>query len=241
MQAVRILGVVGSPRKNGNTAKVMQAALEGASSVKGVEIDLYQMAGKEFHHCIGCFKCLDTGACVFKDDFQDFANRYMAADGVILGSPIYHMSVPGSMKAALDRLGNVLFCSFVTRGYEIPRLSKVCGSLTVGAARHGGQEMVMVFLNNSALLMNGVAVAGDSLLGSYIGAGNYLGQPTTEQPMNKSDRLRSRDIVLEDREGLVAAVNLGKRVAEMAKIVQAGKQALADELPSEYFFPWEDM
>ena len=106
MQEVKILGVVGSPRKNGNTTKLVKKALEGATSVPGVKTELYEMAGKKYHYCIGCFECFTTGSCVFKDDLQDFARRYHEADSIIWGAPVYHMAVPASMKAAMDRFGN---------------------------------------------------------------------------------------------------------------------------------------
>lgn len=234
MHKVKILGIVGSPRKSGNTAKLVEKALEGAMSVPGVETEFYEMADKKIHHCIGCLKCLETGACAFKDDFQDFVKRYMEADGTIIGAPVYHMGVPASMKAAIDRLGNSVICNFIKRGQDVPRLGKVCGVLTIGAHRYGGQDLVMSFLVNSCLLMNGIVVSGDTILGSYIGAAGYTGGPSPEQ-------LKSRDVVLKDEEGLKNVINLGKRVAEATRIVRAGISAIEKELPSEYFYKWEEL
>lgn len=234
MQKAKVLGIVGSPRKNANTAKLVLKALDGAMSVPGINIEFYEMAGKKFHHCMGCFHCLKTGACAFKDDFQDFVKRYFEADGVIWGAPVYHMAVPASMKAAIDRFGNSTLCNFTKRGEQLPRFSKVCGVLTVGADRHGGQDMVMSFLVNSSLIMNGVVVSGDTMLGNYIGAAAYTGGPSPEQT-------KSKDLVLHDREGMMCAENLGKRVAEMTKIVKAGMLAVKDELPSEYFYTREEL
>lgn len=233
MQKVKVLGVVGSPRKNGNTAKLVKRALEGAMSVPGVETELYEMAGKKFHHCTGCLNCVETGTCVFKDDFPDFVNRYMLTDGIIWGSPIYHMSITGHMKNAIDRLGNSTLCNWAARGLEIPRLSKVCGTLTIGAHRYGGQDLVNLFMIESSLVMNGVAVSGDTMLGNYIGAAANTCGATIE-------RIKSKEAVLDDKEGLECAVNLGKRVAEMTKIVKTGLLTLKGELPSEYYYVWEE-
>lgn len=233
MGKVKVLGVVGSPRKNGNTAKLVKQALEGAMSVPGVETELYEMGGKKFHHCTGCLNCAETGACVFKDDFPDFVKRYMYADGIIWGSPIYHMSITGLMKNAIDRLGNSTLCNWVKRGFDMPRLSKVCGVLTIGAHRYGGQDLVNLFMIQSSLVMNSVVVSGDTILGNYIGAAANAGGATLE-------RMRSKDAVLEDKEGLMCAENLGKRVAEMTRIVKAGLEVMKDELPSEYFYVWEE-
>ena len=228
MQKVKVLGVVGSPRKNGNTTKLVVRALDAAKSVPGVETELYEMAGKKFHHCTGCLGCAKTGECVFKDDLAGFIERYLQADGIIWGSPIYHMSITGLLKNAIDRMGNSMFCNYATRGLDFPRFSKVCGTLTVGAHRYGGQDFVNAFMINSSLVMNGVVVSGDTVLGNYIGAAANTGETTMEH-------LRSRDAVLEDEENLTCAGNLGKRIAETTRIVKAGLLAMKDELPEEYF------
>ncbi len=238
MQEVKILGIVGSPRINGNTAKLVSKALDGAMSVPGVKTELYEMAGKKIHHCTACHKCLKTGACAFKDDFQDFVKRYLEADGILMGAPVYHMSVPGSMKATLDRLGNCIICSSIMQGKNMPLFNKVCGVLTAGLARYGGQEFTMSFLLNSSLLMNGVVVSGNTMLGSYIGAASYLPVP---EKLSRTERAKSKDIVLGDEKGIASAVDLGKRVAEMTRIVKAGMSVLEKELPSEYFYTSDEL
>jgi multimeric flavodoxin WrbA len=240
MQKVKILGVVGSPRKNGNTAKLVKKALEGAMTVPSVETELYEMAGRKYHHCTSCYKCLTTGSCVFKDDLQDLVRRYHEADGIIWGAPVYHMAVPASMKAAIDRFGSYNIGHWMKLGQSSPRFSKVCGVLTVGAARYGGEEMVLNFLVNSSLLKAGIVVAPDSSLGCYLGAVGYVGPPTSG-PMNRTERLKSKDVVLNDEKGIESAINLGKRVAEVTRIVRAGVSVLGKELPSEYFYTWEEL
>jgi len=229
MKAVRILGIVGSAKKDGNTAKLVKKALEGAQTVPGVKTELYELAGKKIKHCVACFKCLEKGACALQDDLGDLVKKYMSADGVIWGTPVYHLSVPGIMKSALDRLGNVIIANFVLAGKSFPRLSKVCGVLTDGGSRYGGQELVLNFLIDSCLAMNGIVVSGDTALGgSMIGAAGCAGlDPTT------------RDSVLKDEEAVVCTENLGKRVAESTKIYNAGMLALREELPPEYFYTWK--
>jgi len=231
---MKVLGVVGSPRKNGNTAKLVRKALEAARTVTGIETELYEMAGKKIHHCIGCFKCLDKGSCVFKDDFQDFLRRYLEADGVIIGTPVYHMSVTSLLKSAIDRLGNVIICSSLYQNVKAPQFSKVCGALAVGYSRFGGQELALDFLVNHFLLMNNVAVSGATLAGNYIGAPGFSGTPPTK-PLPKGHWMKSKDAALSDERNIASAMELGKRVAEMTKIVRVGMVTLKSELPEEYF------
>lgn len=229
MQKLRILGIVGSPRKDGNTAKLVKKALEGAMTVSGIDTEFYELAGKKIQYCVACFKCLEKGQCVIKDDLQDIVKKYMDADGIIWGAPVYHMSVPASMKAVLDRLGNSVLAHYIRIGKDIPRFSKVCGVLTDGASRYGGQDLTLSFMVDSCVLMNGVVVSGDTMLGSYIGAAACTGGP---DPLSKEN-------VLKDEEGMRCAENVGKRVAEMTRIVKAGILALEKELPSEYSYTWE--
>ena len=238
MQEVKILGIVGSPRKNGNTARLVQKALEGAMRVPGVKTELYQMAGKKIHHCTACFKCFQTGACAFKDDLQDFMRRYLEADGILMGAPVYHMAVPASMKAALDRLANCIISSSVMQGKNMPMFNKICGLLTVGAAHYGGQETTLSFLVNSSLIMNGIVVAGNTIQGDYIGVGSQLPVP---EELSKAERLNKKDLILGDEKGLTLAVDLGKRVAEITRVVRAGMSALAEELPDDYFYTSDEL
>ena len=59
--------------------------------------------------------------------------------------------------------------------------------------------------------------------------------------MSRLERVKSKDTVLGDEKGIAAAINVGKRVAEMTKIVKAGMLTLAKELPSEYRYKSESM
>ncbi len=227
MKKYKILGLVGSPRKGANTWLMVKKALEEAATVPDAETELYELAGKKINHCIGCNRCSELGRCVHKDDFEEFLGKYLEADGIIWGAPVYHMSIPSLMKAAIDRLGNMLGAYYINSGKDTPRYSKVCGVITVGAHRNGGQDLVLSYMNSSCLLMNNVVVSGMTLAGAYIGAAGYSGQ--------MPDFL-AKDNVLQDDWGMICAQTTGKRVAEMARIITEGKAVLGDELPQEYIY-----
>jgi multimeric flavodoxin WrbA len=228
VEKIKILGIVGSSKREGNTAKLVARALEGAMSVPEAETELYELAGKNIAHCLACFKCMEKGECVVKDDLEVLIRKFMEADGILWGSPVYVMSVPGIMKSALDRLGNVVLGRFMLKRGEIPRLNKVCGVISNGGSQHGGQELVLNFLLDLCLGMNSIVVSGDTQLGGLIGAAACSGLDP-----------RSKDSVLKDEEGMKCAENLGRRVAETTKIFKAGRTALEQELPKEYFYDWE--
>jgi len=103
----KIYAVNGSPRKNGNTAQLLQKALEGAASV-GAEVKLIQLADLDFSGCRSCFACkkLENPApvCVLKDDLAETLKELLHADGIIMGSPIYFGAETGLYRNFLERL-----------------------------------------------------------------------------------------------------------------------------------------
>lgn len=228
MATIKILGFVGSPRKSGNTARLVSKALEGAESVSGVKTELYELAGKKMRYCVSCYKCIEKGYCVQKDDFDEFVKKYMDADGVLWGAPVYHMSVPASMKALLDRLGNMTLLHYLGQGKQVPRFNKVCGVISGGGTRYGGQELTLNFMIQSCLLMNSIVVSPDDIMGCYIGAAAWTGQG--EDILGKNNY---------DPEGMLCAENVGKRVAEMTHIVKSGISSMKKKLPEEYFYKWK--
>lgn len=106
VQKVTILGIAGSPRA-GNTEIMVREALAGAIEVGQVETEFFSFHRRQFGPCIGeCYEYrAEHGDCCFMDDFQEFLDLWLRADGIIVGVPVYHVSVPAQVKAAIDRLG----------------------------------------------------------------------------------------------------------------------------------------
>ena len=103
----KIYAINGSPRKNGNTAQLLQKALEGAASA-GAEVKLIQLADLNFSGCRSCFACkkLENPApgCILKDDLAEILKELLQADGIIMGSPIYFGAESGLCRNFLERL-----------------------------------------------------------------------------------------------------------------------------------------
>ena len=103
----KIYAVNGSPRKNGNTAQLLQKALEGAASA-GAEVKLIQLADLNFSGCRSCFACKKLAnpapGCVLKDDLAEILKELLQADGIIMGSPIYFGAETGLYRNFLERL-----------------------------------------------------------------------------------------------------------------------------------------
>ena len=103
----KIYAINGSPRKNGNTAQLLQKALEGAASA-GAEVKLIQLADLNFSGCRSCFACKKLAnpapGCVLKDDLAEILKELLQADGIIMGSPIYFGAESGLYRNFLERL-----------------------------------------------------------------------------------------------------------------------------------------
>lgn len=107
----KIIILNGSPRKNGNTAALIEAFTQGAQSA-GHQVTAFFLNDMEIHGCKGCF-CGGkdaTSPCVQKDDMDKIYPSYREADVVVLASPLYYWGVSGQLKCAFDRLFAVAEC-----------------------------------------------------------------------------------------------------------------------------------
>lgn len=140
---MKVLGIVCSPRKNGNTEIMMSRALMGAQSY-GAETELWTTAGKELTSCDACGTCIKReGKCRIKDDIQELYPKVLEADGLIFGSPVYFVSVTAQAKIVIDRL----YCLY--NHYVLA--SKVAGILSVsgGSGAEGVRTVFREFIQMS--------------------------------------------------------------------------------------------
>jgi multimeric flavodoxin WrbA len=104
MSKIKIIGVGGSPRKNGNTDILLDSFLKGAESA-GANIKKVQLRDYSIEFCIGCEACRKTGVCTqFHDGMSLLYPEINESKGIILGSPTYNYNVTALMKAFIDRL-----------------------------------------------------------------------------------------------------------------------------------------
>jgi multimeric flavodoxin WrbA len=98
----RILGIVGSPRRNGNTHLLVQRILDGARE-GGAEVELVLLKDLVIHECDGCHACWEGKPCSKPDDMPAIYEKIAASDGIIFGTPVYWYGPTALMKAFLDR------------------------------------------------------------------------------------------------------------------------------------------
>lgn len=107
---MKVLGINGSARVNGNTAIMMERVFSKLRG-KGIECEMIQLAGETIHGCNSCDQCmknLDERCCIDDDIVNDLIQKMKSADGLILGSPVYFSNITPEMKALIDRTGRVL-------------------------------------------------------------------------------------------------------------------------------------
>lgn len=106
---MRVLGINGSPHRNGNTSVMLEWVL-GELESEGISTEIFHLAGKPLAGCIDCRKCFqnkDKRCGVSSDALNDAIEKILEADGVVIGAPTYFANVSANVKALLERVGMV--------------------------------------------------------------------------------------------------------------------------------------
>jgi len=134
---MKVLGIVFSPRKKGNTEILVNEALTGAKEC-GAETELVAVRDYEINPCEGCMSCEKTGKCKINDDMQIMYNKLLEADGVIFGAPVYFWNICGQAKIFIDRT--------VALSSPTLRLANKVGAIITVAMRTGASEAGSFFI-----------------------------------------------------------------------------------------------
>lgn len=97
-----VLGILGSPRRGGNSELLLDQAIAGAVS-KGAQVEKLVVSELNISPCTSCDDCLSGGACVIHDDMDAVYPKLAQAEGFILAAPVYFLSLPAQTKAMIDR------------------------------------------------------------------------------------------------------------------------------------------
>ncbi|MCR5195066.1 MAG: flavodoxin family protein [Pseudobutyrivibrio sp.] len=99
----KVLILNGSAKSNGCTATALEEMVE-VFKAEGVETEIVQVGSKTIKGCVGCGYCFANGKCVTDDMVNEIAAKFEAADGLVVGSPVYYASPNGAILSFLDRL-----------------------------------------------------------------------------------------------------------------------------------------
>ncbi len=100
---MKVLLINGSPHPNGCTGTALEEMVKIFVQEK-IETETIQVGSKAIRGCIACEKCRELGHCVFDDLVNETAPKFMEADGLVIGSPVYYGSPNGTVLSFLDRL-----------------------------------------------------------------------------------------------------------------------------------------
>lgn len=187
---MKVIAFNGSARKDGNTAILIKRIFKILQD-EGIETELIQLSGQQIHGCTACGTCrkIKNKECkIVNDNVNEYIQKMMSADGIILGSPTYFSMMSSEMKALIDRSG------FVARANGDLFKRKV-GAAVVAVRRAGGMPTFDGL--NHFFLINQMIVPGSS----YWNVGIGLGKGDVEK----------------DTEGLQTMEDLGKNMAWLLK------------------------
>jgi len=188
---MKVLGISGSPNKNGSTAYAVRYALD-ALEKDGLETRYLSLAGREIHPCTGCWKCAETGQCIFDDDMAEIIDGMKWCHGLILASPVYFGLITGQMKVMMDRSAPI-------RAHKnaFGMAGKIGGGIACGAFRNGGQELTLQCIH-TLMFQHNMRLVSDGPPYAHSGA-TIVGQAE------------------DDELGLKTVANLAKNIATMLK------------------------
>jgi len=198
---LKILGFGCSPRTESTTAAAVQVALDAAKAVdpEKVDVELIKLAGLRINGALAAGIPLEPGE---QDDFPSLSSKLAdpAVAAIIIGSPVYFANMSSLCKAFLERL-----IMFRKDGFKLS--NKVAGVLAVGGARNGGQELTITSIQ-TALFGQEMIVVGESRPTAHFGPGVW--------------NSKEFEKITDDEVGMAAVKNLGRRVAEVARLVVRG-------------------
>lgn len=226
---VKILGICGSPRKGGNTEYALKEALEAAMESGNVETEFLGLAGKNIASCTGCGTCfikLDPERLCFgreEDDLQPVVKKCFEADAIIIGTPVYVYNIPSNLKAFLDRAGITISANGMLWR------NKIGAAVVTAGARNVGTEPTVSAIHSFFMLLDmvisGIGPERPVNLNAVSGGILVEGYPD----YRPSDIEKGDIAVAEDKYGLLSVRGVGKRVADLTKIIVNGLAATPEK------------
>ena len=184
---MKAIGIVGSPRKSGNTEILTKHTLK-AIEEEGLDTEIIRLANLDIRPCNACMVCKKEERCPIEDDLFPIYTKMKAAEAIILASPVYYGSVTALIKGLMERAG------YLAHHNGEPFNRKVGGPLVV--ARRAGHNFALA-QPPFCFQISGMVVPGSTYWNVAFG--------------------REKGEVQNDEEGMKTVWNFGKNVAWAVK------------------------
>ena len=112
--AGKIIGLLGSPLAEGNTAQLLDRALKGAEDA-GCTVEKIVVTNLDFQACQEMMFCKEHETCIIDDDMQVMYPKFREMDGLITATPVMTMGIPGKLKSFIDRFQVFFMAKYVRK------------------------------------------------------------------------------------------------------------------------------
>lgn len=197
---MKVVAFNGSPNERGNTYEAIRTVTTELEN-ENIDVEIIHVGNKVVRGCLACGGCGRNmnERCVINDEVNDWIQKMKEADGIILGSPVHYAGIAGTMKSFLDR------AFFVTSSNNGMLRQKV-GACVVAVRRSGGVttfDQLNHYINYAEMLMP---------------TSNYWNVIHGTAPGE----------AVQDQEGMQIMRVLGKNMAWMLKVTEAGKEKVSE-------------
>jgi len=148
-----IVGISGSPRKNGNCEKIL-ASMEEYFGADELAVETIKLSETAVEPCRHCDYCLHSPKCAHDRTANEINKLLRKADAIVVTTPVYFGSMTGQLKCLLDKTLPLRRIGFLLNG-------KIGAAIAIGNSRNGGQEKTISVVH-SWMLIHGMVVVGDN-------------------------------------------------------------------------------
>ncbi len=150
----KVIGLLGSPLSEGNTARLLERALQGAKDA-GCDTETIQVATLSFESCMEMMFCREHDTCIMDDDMQQMYGKFKEMDSLIIATPVMTMGIPGKLKSFFDRFQVFFMAKYVRKQPLVAKEQKkhrralfICISgMKVPGVFDGAKKTVLAFLD----------------------------------------------------------------------------------------------
>ncbi|MHB1418345.1 MAG: flavodoxin family protein [Bacillota bacterium] len=176
---MKVQVILGSPRRGGNTEILVNYLLSGINE-KEVISQIVRLDERHVSPIRDCSKCMTLGKCMQEDDFEEIMNDFLAADYVILATPLYWYGPSAQLKSFIDRWSCKLYWSSHLTGSEEDFRSKIRGKKIIAVCAHEepGHYVIEHLMGMIEWSCN---YLGMDLIAKVDGVGNYRGEVKNDE------------------------------------------------------------